>query len=195
MLTHQSRTQSRTVPSITDEFAYSSDTSGSETFTYRWPLCDYGHRVELPLPTRAFPPKMLNDGTFVVEPRDNRRKGLGIEVISVSGQLIYQPPLAKHETVPTFPPIRSSQSGDRIAVNVLTVHGGNEWLDIGWHVTSRRVAVYDIAARKEVVSVLAGLHYRYHFEYDLSPDGHHLAILEDDTVRIIELDQYEKGKR
>jgi hypothetical protein len=180
--------------SITDEFAYSTESSGSETFSYRWPLCDYEHRIELPLPAHSFPAKVLNDQMFVARRYDNRSDKMGIEVISFSGQSIFRPTLAKHETVPTFPPIQSSERGDRIAADVVTVRGGNQRLDIGWHITSRRIAVYDISARNEVASVPAELKYRYHFEFDLSPDGHRLVILEDDSLRIVDLDQYVKDK-
>jgi len=148
----------------------------------------------LPLPAHSFPAKVLNDQMFVARRYDNRSDKMGIEVISFSGQSIFRPTLAKHETVPTFPPIQSSERGDRIAADVVTVRGGNQRLDIGWHITSRRIAVYDISARNEVASVPAELKYRYHFEFDLSPDGHRLVILEDDSLRIVDLDQYVKDK-
>jgi len=49
--------------------------------------------------------------------------------------------------------------------------------------------VYDVEAAKEIASIPAAVKYHYRFAFDLSPDGHRLAILEDDVVRIVELDR------
>jgi len=61
-------------------------------------------------------------------------------------------------------------------------------LDISAHATARRIAVYDIEAGKEEASIPASVKHRYRLEFDLSPDGHRLAILEDDIVRVIDVD-------
>ena len=113
----------------------------------------------------------------------------GLEVISSRGQLKFRPTLLKHESVGTFwTGIRSSERGDRIAVDMLTIRGGNRTLDISGHVTARRIAVYDIEAGKELASIPVNPKHRYRFEFDVSPDGHLLAILEDDVVRLIDIE-------
>lgn len=161
--------------SITDEFAY----FPRDGDPYRWPHCEYEHRVELPLQIygRWI---VLNEKLFIS----------GVKVISFDGQVRFQPSLSKHESADKlWAPIRASDRGDRIAVHVLTEHGGNRTLDIGSHVTARRIAVYDVEAAKEIASIPASVKYHYRFEFDLSPDGRRLAILEDDSVRIVDLDR------
>lgn len=169
---------------ITDEFAYFSGSfSVHERFTYRWPLCEYQHRSEMtpPLLGRA---TVLSDQLFIAE------SGKGLEIRSSDGRVKFRPPIEKHETADTlWVPIRSSERADRIAVDVTTLRGGNRTLDISSHVTARRIAVYDIEAGKEVASIPVNPKHQYRYEFDLSPDGHRLAILEDDTVKVVDLDQ------
>jgi hypothetical protein len=89
-------------------------------------------------------------------------------------------------------PIRSSERGDRIAVDILTTRGGNRTLDISSHVTARRIAVFDIEAGKELASVPVNPAHRYRFEFDLSQDGRRIAILEDDAVKVVDLEEAAK---
>ncbi len=190
--------------SITDEFAYfSGQTRRLDLFTYRWPLCDYEHRVEMPLHIRGrF--TVLNDQSFVAnadfvanaltKPDSDALRTL--VVISSDGHVKFRQPMAKHESWDNFwAPIRSSERGDRIAVDMLTTRGGNRTLDISSHVTSRRIAVYDIEAGKELASIPVNPKHRYRFEFDLSPDGHRLAILEDDTVKVVDLEWAAKREK
>jgi hypothetical protein len=163
--------------SITDEYAYFS----LDGDPYRWPHCDYEHRVQLPLrvPGRWV---VLTNELFALDTRT------GVEVISSSGHVRFRPDMAKHESADSlWEPIRASERGDRIAVHVRTLRGGNRTLDIGSHVTARRIAVYDVEAGKEVASIPASVKYHYRFAFDLSPDGRRLAILEDDVVRVVDL--------
>src|SRR5512142_3178489 len=96
-------------------------------------------------------------------------------------ELMSSQELAKHESWDNFwVPIRGDERGDRIAVDVLTLRGGNRFLDISSHVTSRRIAVYDIEAGKELASIPVRTSHLSSFDFDLSPNGRHLAILEDD---------------
>ena len=172
--------------SITDEFAYFYGVEGLEPFTYRWPLCDYEHRVELPLRITGRW-MVLNDNLFTL---DRHR---GVEVISSDGQVKFRTTLAKHESADSlWEPIRASERGDRMAVHVPTLRGGNRTLDISSHMTARRIAVYDIEAGKEFASIPASVKYHYRFAFDLSPDGRRLAIWEDDAVRVFALNNVEK---
>jgi hypothetical protein len=170
--------------SITDEFAYFAGSEGVEHFTYRWPHCDYEHRVELPL---------LISGRWMVL-NDNLFIHRGREVISSGGQVRFRSNLAKYESADSlWEPIRVSARGDRMAVHILTLRGGNRTLDIGSHVTARRIAVDDIDAGKEIASIPASVKYHYRFAFDLSPDGRRLAIWEDDAVRVVDLDGVAKS--
>jgi hypothetical protein len=170
--------------SVTDEFAYW--LGGGKT--YRWPLCDYEHRVELPLHTYDRW-TVLNDKIFIANSFNSRNNHFGLEVVSSGGQVKFRAEMGKHESADTlWAPIRSSERGDRVAVNLVTIRGGNRTLDISGHVTDRRIAVYDIEAGKEVASIPVNPKPRYRYEFDLSPDGKHLAILEDDVMKVVDLE-------
>jgi hypothetical protein len=180
---------------ITDEFAYFHNWEPeSGYFTYRWPLCDYEHRVEMPLHA-AGRWEVLNDDTFVLYPYSKRRGDEEMEVISADGHVKFHPTMQEHESAGTiWTPIKSSEYGNLIAVDLLTIRGRNRTLDLSGHVTARRIAVYDIEAAKQIASILVNPKHRYHFEFDLSPDGHRLAILEDDKVRVVDIAVAEKAK-
>ncbi|MGB8753701.1 MAG: hypothetical protein WCD06_18050 [Candidatus Sulfotelmatobacter sp.] len=169
-------------PAISDELAYSS----LDGNVYRWPLCDYEHRVEMPLRIRG-PWIILSDQLFVLDTL-SRDENWGLEVVSSDGQVKFRPDMAKHESIVASQAIRSSERGDRIAVDIVTLRGGNRRLDISARATARRIAVYDVNAGKEVASMPASIKHRYRLELGLSPDGHRLAILEDDIVRVVDVD-------
>ncbi|MGA9392416.1 MAG: hypothetical protein WBV69_18465 [Candidatus Sulfotelmatobacter sp.] len=170
--------------SITDEFAYFQGREpGTGAFAYRWPLCDFKHRIEMPLRVGGHW-GALNDNLFLVSGYSNRTKHWGVKVLSSEGQVKFQATMLKHESAGA---IRSSERGDRIAVDMLTLRGGNRTLDISDHVTARRVAVYEVEAGKEIASIPVNPKFHYRFEFDLSPDGHCLAILEDDIVKLVDL--------
>jgi len=178
--------------SITDEFAYFSGSQGLERFTYRWPHCDYEHRVELSASVSGH--LVLSNDLFVSTTYSGRTRHNGVEVISSDGQVRFRSDLTKHESGDNFwEPIRASDRGNRIAVHILTLRGGNRTLDIGSHVTARRIAVDDIDAGKEIASIPASVKYHYRFAFDLSPDGRRLAIWEDDAVRVVDLDGVAKS--
>jgi len=178
--------------SITDDFAYFSGWHGLELFTYRWPHCDYEHHVELSANVDVR--LALSNDLFVSTTNSGRTRHGGVEVISSDGQMRFRWDLAKYESGDNFwEPIRASDQGNRIAVHILTLRGGNQILDIGSHITARRIAVYDIEAGKEVASIPSSVKYQYRFAFDLSPDGHRLAIWEDDAVRVVELDDLAKS--
>lgn len=79
-------------------------------------------------------------------------------------------------------------------MDLLTVRSKNSTLDLSGHVTARRIAVYDVEAGKQLASIPVSPTPRYHFEFDLSTDGHRLAILEDDKVRVVDIEGTEKAK-
>jgi hypothetical protein len=58
---------------------------------------------------------------------------------------------------------------------------------ISGHVTARRIAVYDLEAGKDITSIPIATNHRCCFEFNLSPDGRRLAVLEDGEVKVIDL--------
>ena len=177
--------------SITDQFAYSIGARTEKTAKptihfYRWPLCDYEHVAEMPL-HKLGQITVLSDTSFVSD------DGGDLELTSSDGQIEFREAMVNHESWDGFwVPIRSSERGDRIAVNIVTNRGGNRTLDISSHLTARRISVYDINVGKEVVSISVNARHRYRYEFDLGPDGHRLAILEDDVVRVVDLGNVSK---
>jgi hypothetical protein len=127
---------------------------------------------------------VLNERLFVLDTYSSRADRTEVEVISSDGQVKFRSEMAKHESADT---VRASERGDRIALHVLTLRGGNRTLDIDSHVTARRIGVYDIEARKEVASISVSPKYHHRFAFDISPDGQHLAILEDDVMKVVAL--------
>lgn len=177
--------------SISDQYAYfERQEVGVGEYTYRWPLCEFGKRTEMPLHIKGRW-VVLNDSVFVVN-TDVFGKGQnyhGLEVMSSRGQVTFRPTMEKHESAESlFAPIRSNDRGDRIAVHMLTVRGMNNTLDISGHVTARRIAVFDINAGKELASIPLNPKPRGHSEFEFSPDGHWVAIWEGETVRLVPVD-------
>ena len=103
---------------ITDAFAYFS----LHGEAYRWPLCRYADRAKLPMRIEARW-IALSDVLFLVNTSTirNGRTDWQIKVVSSDGGVKFQSRLAKDELALDYPPIRSSERGDRIAVDI----GGN----------------------------------------------------------------------
>lgn len=164
--------------SITDEYAYFSGSDGS----YRWPLCQYEHRRELPRSIDDLR-SVMNDQVFLSEERSHSGDHTEVSVIGFDGRVLFQPEIAKPDS--ESGPIASDQV-ERVAAQIVTRVGGNRFLDIDSDVTSRRIVVYDIHGKRLIASVPAQIKYKYGFEYQLSPDGQVMAILEDNILRVID---------
>jgi hypothetical protein len=177
--------------SITDKFAYYSGMNRQlEHFAYRWPLCDYEHHIEMPIQLPGHY-AVLSDELFVTDVYDKADKYINsrLRVISFEGNTKFQRAMAKHESWDNFfAPIRSSEQGNRIAVDMITWQGGNRILDLSAHITARRIAVYDIDTGKELASIPVKTKHHDGYEFDFSPDGHRLAILEDDIVKVVDVE-------
>jgi hypothetical protein len=172
---------------ITDEFAYHSGSEGLKQFTYRWPFCDYDNLEELPLKPGGYW-DVLNDHRFVFYPYAPHEDGKTVKVVSSDGQVVFQSINGKLEyAVAVEHSTRSSGGGNRIAVNIVTLRGGNRALDISSHPTAQRIAIYDIELRKELASIPVRLKL-HEFGFDLSPGGDRLAILEDGILNVFQLD-------
>ena len=170
--------------SITDEFAYFFG-----EMEYRWPFCDYEHRFKMNLQLQGRVSAM-SDNRFVVNTSSLRPaiSDVDLKVVSLDGSVKFKVSLPKHESADSlWVPIRSSEQADTIAVDIFTMRGGNRALDLSGHLTARRIAVYDVIAGRELASIAVKPKHDYSFEFDLSPDGRRLAILEDDTARVVNL--------
>jgi hypothetical protein len=177
---------------ITDEFAYYSGSDGLEQFTYRWPFCEYENRVEMSLRPGGYW-DVLTDRFFVFYPNDFHNDRRTVKVVSSDGRVLFRSANGKHEYARSiWAPTRSSEQGNRIAVDIVTLRGGNRALDISSHPTVRRIAVYDIELQKEVASIPTSVKLR-EFGFDLSPDGGRLAILEDGILKVVDLDGKHMG--
>lgn len=172
---------------ITDEFSYFAGSEpGRGQFAYRWPHCNFGDRVNMALHVGGRW-SVLNDKVSVVDTHSEHGGG-NLEVLSFDGQVKFRPELGKYESASSFwAPVASTERGDRIAVDILTARGGNRTLDVSSHVTSRRIAVYDIESRREVASIPVSEKFHYRYDFALSPDGKRLAIVEDEVVKVVDL--------
>jgi hypothetical protein len=181
--------------SITDKFVYFHGWDAeSGYFTYRWPLCDYEDRVQIALHVGSRL-SVLNDDTFAAYPYSKQRKNEELEVISSDGQVKFRPTMQPHESAgTTWTSMKSNENGKLIAVDLLTIRGTNNALDISGHVTARRVAVFDIEAGAQLASIPVSPKHRYGFQFDLSPDGHRLAILEDGKLQVVDIEESGKVK-
>ena len=110
-LTESSEDRIQNYPqSITDEFAYW--IGGGEA--YRWPLCDYGRRVELPLHAHGRW-TIVNDKVFVANTYDIHKNRWELEVVSLDdGKVNFRPTTAKHESAGVWVPIRSGARGGEL---------------------------------------------------------------------------------
>jgi hypothetical protein len=180
------------IQSITDKFAYYSGWNPRQGyFSYRWPLCDFEHRIEMAVHVVGRY-TVLNDESLVMNAdlKADKYRNKNLQVTSSDGQVKFRQTMSDHESWDNlWLPIRSSNRGDDIALDILTTHGGSRALDISSHVTARRIVVYNIEAGKELASVPVDLAHRFRLEFDLSPDGQRLAILEDDMIKVVELDR------
>lgn len=167
---------------VTDEFAYWPDYDRDDDRAVRFPFCDVEHYQELPLRRVGllFP---LNDETFLL-------LGAGeIEIAGSDGHVKLRREMHKGDI-----PIgylggtweTSDEAGDRFAFLVSTWRGGSRFLDIGGKLVACRVLTYS-ANGQELVSVPVSTTYHRNFGFSLSPDGHRVAILDEDVVTVVDI--------
>jgi hypothetical protein len=168
--------------SITDDFAYSyfsrdpGPPIGTNTVSYRWPLCEYSRRTKFPVAG----PLMLaiSDDLFLLGRHEYGSSGKLRHEISIR--------LAKHEDSGVTSMGGISENGHRLAFTVTTWKGGFAPLDIGSHLTAERVIVYDVAVGKELASIpirpMNAL-----LRPAISPDGHRVAALVKDKLTIADV--------
>lgn len=171
---------------ITDKFAYWTGAEGHEHFARRYRFCDVVHPEELPLGWGTL--YALGDDAFLLFGADGDLRG-SVKLVSADGQVRFHHEMAKGVVPLDFPGARvaSDELGDRFAFIVSTWRGGSHPLDISGKRADRRIVVYS-AVGQELASVPVSMSYHRDFDFCLSPDGHSLAILEDDSLSVLRLD-------
>jgi hypothetical protein len=177
----------------TDKFGYLSGWDGGY-FTRRYPLCDLERPEELPLddPVCA----VLNDDLFVTAGMKKKRWEVG--VVTAHGDVKFRLQLPKHDSPPlSIIYAKGDASGDRFAFVIDTLRGGSAALDIGGHLVARRVVVYssDSGAPLTSLNIYPPVpHYGVvlgivpGFTFDLSPNGHVLAVLSEGILTIAKIE-------
>ncbi len=177
----------------TDNFGYLSGWDRGY-FTRRYPLCNADRPQELPLHDRVV--DVLGDDLFVAAGVKKERWEIG--AVTAEGDAKFRLILPKHDT-PALNTgyVKGNAEGDRFAVVVDTLRGSNAALDIGGHLAARRVVVYnsDSGAQLTSLSVYPPVpHYGVAlgivpgFTFDLSPDGHVLAVLSEGVITIVKVE-------
>ena len=178
----------------TDNFRYLSSSRGTEYRTRRSPLCSRDSQEELPLDDPVW--AVLNDDLFLVDRLG--KKAWEIGVVTAHGAKKLRLQLPKHDMPARgIRYVKGDSSGDRFAIVIDTWRGGNAILDIGGHLTARRVVVYSSDSGGEIASLNVyppAPHYGVAlgiipgFTFDLSPDGNTLAVLSEGVLTITKLD-------
>jgi len=171
---------------ITDRFVYHS-TDGIRTDALRWPLCEQGHKTELPLSMRNGAIRPLSDDALLLlgTPIGNKGPLRGVDLLGPGGQVKFHQEMPTHDiVVPIWTAL--DETGDHFAFTVETWRGGSRPLDISGKRVARRVVVYDIDGH-ELASVPVSSTYHRDFDFALSPDGHRLAVLDEGIVITLEI--------
>jgi hypothetical protein len=102
-----------------------------------------------------------------------------IAVSSTSGEVLFQDALVKGEG-----PVRKMEIAQDGHTAAAMLENFSDIWDTGGHITSLRAAVYDLSARKRVMTVVVSPPPKHRYDAALSPDGSKLAILNDHTVSL-----------
>jgi hypothetical protein len=178
----------------TDKFGYSWGWQ-RRYFTRRHTACSSNTPEELPIddPVCA----VLNDDLFVVD-RLGKGKRWEVGTVTAHGNTKFRLELPKHDMPAlNMQYVKGDATGDRFAFVIDTLRGGNSALDIAGHLTARRVAVYDSHSGTQLTSINVyppvprygvRLGIIPGFTFDLSPDGHILAVLSEGMLIITKLE-------
>lgn len=179
-----------TPQSITDDFSYFNYDPGNPPMPppvlYRWPLCDYAQRTELPIPLVRNAPGVwsIADDSLLLAGRSG-----GFAVYGPEGEVKRKlPPIkrGKHEAAGVQGIEGISQDGQLLVFTASTWKGGFAALDIGSHMTAERIIVYDVATGEPLATVpIRPLDFSLHPA--ISPDGHRVAALAKDTLTIVDV--------
>ena len=178
----------RAIAWVSDKFAY---TVGKDHSLRRSPVCEPEQSVELPVDIEGASVHVLNDGLFlllgigVMRGFAPRR---GIELVTPDGQVKFRQEMPKQDMV--MEEAKIDERGDRFAFIVDTWRGGSRFLDIGGKRVARRIVVYTDTGQQLATVPVNPAHEPEagpDFDFSMSPDGHRLAIVDADTVTIVDL--------
>jgi len=165
---------------VADDFAYSNQLGGSPPGTaeviYHSPLCDSAQRSEVPITSRSLP-HPLNDSLMLVKAAREL-----LVVRSLDGRTVVHAKLSTREGAEV---VWGDDTGDRFAAAVTVWRGGSWLLDIGSHRTARRVAVYETATGRELITFPVTP--RALIDVAMSPDGHRIAVLANEILTIADV--------
>jgi WD40-like Beta Propeller Repeat len=100
-------------------------------------------------------------------------------ISSTDGKILLTEPFAKREG--RSRQIAAAQNGRYVAV--MLANFADPW-DTGGHITSLRSALYDVSAKKRVMTIPMSPAPQHDYDVALSPDGSQLAILSDRKVSL-----------
>lgn len=169
--------------SITDDFAYFNYDHGNPPFPppvmYRWPLCDYGQRVRLPIVVHGLVYAISDDSLLL---GDTIYSPDGKEKQSCSFLKVFN----KHEGGGPRDMAGNwgiSEGGHRIAIIAETQRGGSLLFDITARLTAQRIIPYNMATCQPLASIPMSPP-SYFLRIAMAPDGHRVAALMRDTLTI-----------
>jgi hypothetical protein len=172
-------------------------------YSRRHALCGSDNLQELPLGVSYSLQKypygisfsVLNDDLFVTHRHGKRWE---MAVVTANGTRKSTLNLAKYEMPAiSIEYVKGDAVGDRFAMVVDTWRGSHPALDIGGHLVARRVVVYNSESGTQLarinvyppiphfgvfLGIIPG------FTYDLSPDGHMLAVLSEGVLTLAKVE-------
>ncbi len=184
---------------LSDTFVYGSQWTGGANWplytTHRRSLCRSDFQQELPLDDIGC--AVLNDDLYGVD-RLGKKNKWQLGVVTAHGENKFRVELPKHDMPAlSIDDVKSDAVGDRFAIVIDTLRGGVAAFDVGGHLTARRIVVYssDSGSQLTSVSVYPPVpHYGVAlgivpgFTFDLSPDGHILAVLSGGTLIVTKIE-------
>jgi hypothetical protein len=163
---------------LTDTFFYfvKGGPIGPAPMLYRWPLCDFAQHTEMQAATGGAIGALNDESLVVIENK-------AVVVQSVDGNVKFRSKMPKNDIPENW--VQSSANGDRFAVSIATWRGGFRALDVSSDRVARRIVVYETATGTELASVAVDPHST--IDLAMSPDGHRIAVLANETVTIADI--------
>jgi hypothetical protein len=172
---------------ITDQFAYWPNYDRDDNRTVRFPFCDVDHFQELSLTGGGgfFP---LRDDAFLLLEGEFKNSPGKVQLVGSDARVKFRQEMPKYDTPQYYAGFwaTSDERGDRFAFIVDTRRGGSRSFDISGKLVARRIVVYSESG-EELASIPVSTADHRDFDFSLSPDGHRLAILDEDVVTVIEI--------
>lgn len=101
------------------------------------------------------------------------------------GQVLLAP--SRTEYVDRFSGSRVDEAGKLAAVTVLRVHPGSAFWDTGDKTLGQRIAIFDLDTKQQVATTEWLPPAKENYDFQISPDGARIAVLEDGEVMMFEI--------